>query len=115
VAVSLRCTQFPDDIAVSLLHLHDPTDSSALVCPHSQPLHTCSERRVLETERRMQYLALKERLKETLKEEAVAEISLPGEELDDSQQFEYIQAKVREKLRVVVTFSFLSSRCTSLR
>jgi hypothetical protein len=63
----------------------------------------------------MQYLALKERLKETLKEEAVAEISLPGEELDDSQQFEYIQAKVREKLRVVVTFSFLSSRCTSLR
>lgn len=41
----------------------------------------------------MQYLALKERLKETLNED-VAEISLPGEELDDEQQFEYIQAKV---------------------
>eukprot|EP00036_Acanthoecidae_sp_10tr_P014480 CAMPEP_0206288306 /NCGR_PEP_ID=MMETSP0106_2-20121207/1548_1 /ASSEMBLY_ACC=CAM_ASM_000206 /TAXON_ID=81532 /ORGANISM="Acanthoeca-like sp., Strain 10tr" /LENGTH=584 /DNA_ID=CAMNT_0053718855 /DNA_START=6 /DNA_END=1756 /DNA_ORIENTATION=- len=73
-------------------------DTRAAVWPFLFGVHTFQstsrEREVLQTERRMQYLALKERLKETLAENAVVEISLPGEELDDALQFEYIQAKV---------------------
>ena len=50
----------------------------------------------------MQYLALKERLAETLTTSAVAEIELPGDDMDDALQFEYIQAKVGKRLCVVL-------------
>eukprot|EP00041_Stephanoeca_diplocostata_P012434 m.208165 g.208165 ORF g.208165 m.208165 type:complete len:541 (+) comp18959_c0_seq3:149-1771(+) len=55
---------------------------------------TYREREVVTLEHRIEYLALKERWRETLTSAAVAEIELPGEELDDQQQFIFIQAKV---------------------
>ena len=55
---------------------------------------TTTERDIVQLERRIEYVALKERWKEHLGEGAT-DIDVPGEDMDDQHQFIFIQVRVR--------------------
>ena len=80
---------------------------------------TTTERAIVQLERRIEYVALKERWKEHLGEGAT-DIDVPGEDMDDQHQFIFIQVRqasagLRSLDAVLPTSSAIDTELSGLR